>query len=420
MARRRGFFAEMQHQAAVRERDQQRAQAAATRDVQRRQREGERASAAAKRARDAAARGDARARAEAEREAKRLHIAAQEAEVESRNAQLQSLVSDIDNVLGFTLAVDDFVDLEDLRQIVQHPEFTSTHEKPLADPKPIAAPPEPPYLVPPAPTGLTSILKKRKHAEVARQAQLEYERRMDAWRAEAATIPMRQLEQMNQHQAAEADRAAKLAAARATYDEDCRKRESEAAEENARLDLLITSNQAGEKAAIEEYFCIVFGDSVYPDGINVDFEQSYKPELKELEVALSLPSPQDLPTARTYKYVKARDEITETSQTAKEQKDRYNSLVNAIVLRTVHEVWESDRLGHVATISLVAAIEHTDPATGRHVATPVAAVAVPRDEFESLDLAHVTPAETLKHLKAVVSPNAHALKPVDLSAGVRG
>ncbi len=420
MAKRRGFFAEMQHQAAVAERNQQRAQAAAIREAQRRQREAEQALAAAQRGQAAAVRSDARARAEAEREAKRLHLAAQEAEVEARNAHLQSLLTDIDSTLGFTLGVDDFVDLEELRQTAEHPSFSSEHENPVPPPPPAQAPPEPPYREPPAPTGLSGMFKKKAHAAAVQRARTEYDQMHQAWRAKVAAVPLLQLEQMNQHQAVDAERTAKLAADRAAYDEECRKREAEAAETSARLDDLIAKHQSCDKAAVEEYFSIVFGNSVYPEGINLDLEQSYKPAEKELEVALSLPAPEDLPTARSYKYVRARDEIAETGQTAKEQRDRYNGLVNAIVLRTLHEVWESDRLGQVNTISLIAAVEHTDAATGRQVATPVAAVAVSREEFESFDLAHVTPAETLKRLKAVVSANAHDLKPVDLSAGVRG
>jgi restriction system protein len=420
MGKRRGFFAEMQHQAAVAERNRQRAQAVQVREAQRQQREYERARAAAERARVAASRADARARAEADREAKRLHVAAQEADVESRNANLQSLLADIDNVLGFTLGVDDFVDLEELRQTAEHPGFTSQHSTPIPPPTAIHTPSEPILAEIPAPTGLSGIFKKKAHEEAVAKLRAEHEQRHARWREAAAAVPMRQLEQMNQHHAAEAERESKLAADRAVYDDQCRQREAEVAEANARLDALIAAHEAGEKDAVEEYFSIVFGNSVYPEGLTVDFEQSYKPADKELEVALSLPAPENIPAARSYKYVKARDEIAETSQTVKEQRERYNTLVNAIVLRSIHEVWESDRLGHVDTISLVAAVEHIDPATGRQTATPVAAVAVPRLEFENFDLANVTPAETLKRLHAVVSPNAHDLKAVDLSAGVRG
>lgn len=420
MGRRRGFFAELQHQAAVAERNRQRAQAAAIREAQRQLREAERALAAAERARIAAGRASTRAKSEAEREAKRLHIAAQEAEVESRNAQLQANLADIDDVLAFTLGVDDYVNLEELRQVAEHPPFTSPHERAIPAPAPITVPPEPAISEIPPPTGLTGVFKRKAHAAEMDKRRTWFEQAHAEWGEKAAAIPMRQLEQLSLHSAAEAERLQKLEADRGAYDARCQRREAEAADANARLDALIRGHEAGDKAAVEEYFNIVFGNSVYPDGVSVDFEQSYKPAEKELEVALSLPKPGDVPTARSYRYVKARDEIVETSQSAKEQRDRYNALVHAIVLRTLHEVWESDRRGYVDTISLIAAVEHTDPAIGRPAATPIVAVAARRDDFQSLDLAHVTPTETLKHLTAVVSPNPHDVRPIDVSAGLRG
>ena len=240
------------------------------------------------------------------------------------------------------------------------------------------------------------------------------------WQAEAAAVPMRQLEQATKHQAAETERQAKLAADETTYAAQSQERQAKVDTENAQLDAIIAALAVGEKAAVEEYFSIVFGNSVYPDPVNLDIEHSYNPAEKELEVAVGLPKPEDIPTVRAYKYTKARDEISETAQTAKEQRDRYTALVHAIVLRTLHEVWESDRLGHVDTIALTAGVEHIDPATGRPTTTPLVAVAAHRGDFESIDLAHVTPVETLKHLKAVVSKNPHALTPIELPDGVRG
>jgi len=74
----------------------------------------------------------------------------------------------------------------------------------------------------------------------------------------------------------------------------------------------------------------------------------------------------------------------------------------------------------VDSISLAGGVEHIDPATGQEAFTPLIAVAVDRQTFSNIDLARVTPAETLKHLNAVVSKNPHALAGIDTSAGVRG
>lgn len=420
MAKRRGFFAELQHQAAVADRDRQRVHAAAVREAQRRQREAERARAAAERAHQVAKRADVKAKAAAEREAKRLHVTAQEAQVEAMNAELESRLVDIDSVLSWTLDIDDHVDLEDLRQVAQHPPFSSPHQAPIPPPRPISAPPEPTFVEPSAPTGIGAVFGKKRHAQAVERTRAAFAQHHRAWQAEAAAVPMRQLEQVTKYQAVESERLAKLAADEAAYEAECQRRQSEVDQPNAQLDSLIARLQAGEKQAVEEYFGIVFGNSVYPDAINLEVEHSYKPVEKELKVGLGLPKPSDISGVRAYRYVKARDEITETVQSAKEQRDRYANLVHSIVLRTLHEVWESDRLGHVDTISLTAGVEHIDPATGRPTITPLAAVAAHRDDFESIDLAHVTPVETLKYLKAVISKNPHAMVPIDLPDGVRG
>lgn len=420
MAKRRGFFAELQHQAAVAERDRQRANAAATREALRRQREAERTRAAAERARNAAARADTKARAEVEREAKRLHVAAQEAEVESLNGDLESELADIDSVLSWTLSFDDHVDLDDLRQVPDHPEFTSPHQGARRPPLPITAPAEPTFVEPPAPTGMGAMFGKKKHAAAVESARAAFAQQHAAWQEKAAAVPMRQLDQMNKHQAAEAEREKSLAADRAAYDAECQQRQVEADASNAELDSLKARLGIGEKSAVEEYLAIVFGNSVYPDSVEIEIEHTYDPAEKELEIGLRLPQPSSIPAAKAYKYVKAKDEITSTAQSAKEQRDRYTTLVHTIVLRTLHEVWESDRLGHVQTISLTAGVEHIDPATGRPKTTPLLAVAADRATFEEIDLAHVTPLETLKHLKAVVSKNPHALAPIELTGGVRG
>jgi restriction system protein len=51
--------------------------------------------------------------------------------------------------------------------------------------------------------------------------------------------------------------------------------------------------------------------------------------------------------------------------------------------------------------------------------TPLVAVAVDRSTFEDIDLRRVAPAETLRHLGAVVSKNPHAFTPIKLAPGVR-
>jgi restriction system protein len=420
MGRRRGFFAELQHQSAVAQRERQRAQVAAVREQVRAQRDADRAFAAAQRAHIAAMRADEKAAAEAEREAKRLHVEAQESKVAAMNAGLEMLLSEIDNILKATLEVDDYVELEKLRKVAVHPPFESQYQYSLPPPAPIEAPPPPVFWEPGAPKGISALVGKKKHAEAVAAARLAFDHQYYQWQAYSASIPMRQLEQLTAHKSAEDERMRRLAAERARYDGECGLRQKEADVANAELDRLIRNYEASTPEAVSEYIGIVFGNSLYPEDFPWSVDYEFDQDTQELRVSLEFPPPDQIPTVRQYKYVKATDEITESLQPQKEQRDRYKSMIENMVLRTLHEVWESDRSGKVESISLAGGVQHADPATGQDVFTPLLAVAVDRRTFSSIDLARVTPAETLKYLKAMVSKNPHALVRVDTSAGVRG
>jgi restriction system protein len=419
MARRRGFFAEMAHQAAVAEKNRQRAQAVAVRAQAQRQREAERAQRQYEQALRAAERADSRAAAQLQREMKQAHIAAQEAEVERLNGELALQLSDIDNVLAATLEVDDHVDLETLRRVAEHPPSTSQHSTPIPAPAPIAVPAEPVFVAPEPPRGMSAVFGKKKHAEAVAAAQAAHAEAHAAWQQAAAAVPMQQLKQLSEHQQAEQAREVRLSADRARYDTECAARQVEVDESNAALDQLISGLQAGTPEAVEEYLGIVFGNSVYPAEWPWPPAHRHDADTGELTVDLRFPAPDDLPSTRAYKYVRASDEITTTAQTQKEQKDRYAALVANMTLRTLHEVWEADRGGKVTSISLTGSVAHVDPATGKDTATPLIAVAVDRATFEDIDLSRVAPAETLRHLGAVVSKNPWALMPITMSAGVR-
>lgn len=413
MARRRGFFAELAHQAAVAEKNRQRAQTAAVKDQTRRQREAERLRQQLERVtkREFIMQG---------KEERQLNIAAQEAEVDRLNGELALLLADIDDVLSATLGVDDHVDLESLRKSVKHPRFESRFSNPIPAPTPIQAPPEPVFYEPEPPRGVAAVFGgRKKHAEAVAAVHAHFVHAHQQWQQFAAALPMQQLAQLAEHKKAEETRKANLAADRIRYDEVSARRQREADEFNASLDELIGDLERGTPQAVEEYLSIVFGNSVYPTEWPWPPAYSYAADTKELTIQLEFPAPGDIPSLRQYKFVRAKDEITTTDQTQKEQRERYAALVNNMTLRTLHEVWEADRGRKVDSISFVGSVSHIDPATGKDTTTPLVAVAVDRRTFEDIDLRRVAPAETMRHLCAVVSKNPHALTPIKLSPGVR-
>jgi restriction system protein len=261
---------------------------------------------------------------------------------------------------------------------------------------------------------------KKKFQEELARAQAEFATAHWAWQTEAGQIPMRQFEQMEGHRKAEEVRRAQLEAEMATYRDECAQRQRKVDEDNAELDRLIQDLAAGKPDAVEEYIGIVLVNSAYPDGFPGVANYKYDAVAHELVVSLQFPSPDQIPSVKQYKYVKAKDEIAETPQTQKEQRERYSNVVNNMTLRTLHEMWESDHAGHIGTISLTGFVEHIDPATGKEVQTPLVALATERERFLDIDLSRVTPSETLRHLDANLSKNPHGLVGIDLGQGVRG
>jgi len=420
MARRRGFFAQMQQAAARAERDRKRRESASTKQALRVEREAARAKQAAQRAAVVASREQTAAARADEREAQRAYVEAQIAEAASRTTQAAEIVEEIDEVLAATLAVDDYADLAALKVQADRPPFQSHHATPNPPPAAITPPPEPGMPAVPAPKGLAGMLGKKKYAAEVAAATRWYQQAHQQWQAAVAAIPMQQLAVMQTHQHAEQERLTRVATDRDTYDRAQAERDAAAEAHNAELDELIDGLAHGHADAVEEYLGIVLNRSAYPEGLDVAEEIAYDPATHELTVHLTIPPKDAFPAVKSYKYQKSADQLVATPWSDRDQKARYLTFVQHVTLRTLHEVFEADREHLIGTVALDVGVRHIDPALGQDTVTTVAAAAVDRTEFARINLAEVTPAETLKHLHAVVSKDPFGYQPIPPLGGVRG
>lgn len=418
----RGFFAELNYQAQQAEKRKQaqlnaamRAHAAAQRASEKANRDYERARAAAARATDAQRRA-------AEKEAARLYVESRVADAEEMNADLASMLDEIDGLLAATLAVDDFVNLEEFKVTnVEHPPFDPG---PLGTPTPpmpeLVYPPEPPFVEPPAPSGLSGAFGgKKKHTEAVEQARAAHGAAVQQWRDQCAHMYNSYLSEQGMRRQQEADRVTKLAEAETAYQAECRQREADAEARNAEVTKLINDLAFDIPAAIEEYVGIVLSNSVYPECFPVSHEHQFDLATRELTLAVTVPEPSAVPAIKEYRYVKAKDDIAATMLPAKAQKDRYANAVWQVAVRTLHEVFEADRAAKIHSIALSVGVNRTAPATGLPETVPLVVVGADRETFTKFDLANVVPDATLAHLGAAVSKSPFDLTPADTSKGVR-
>ena len=337
------------------------------------------------------------------------------------NAQLEELADELESILAATLTVDDFVDLEEFRVTATHPPFPRADlEAPVPPVQPVSAPPEPAFAEPEAPTGIGGIFGKKRHAAAVAEAREAFEAEHEKWKAEAAAVPARQLKQIEQRDTREQQRLRELQAVRDSYQLECETRETEAAQANESLNALISGLAAGDHSAIQEYVGIVLSNSVYPEILSVQHEYNFDPDTRELELTVLIAPPDELPPEKSYRYVKAKDEIAPSALPKKDLKGRYASVVHQVALRTLHEIFEADSAARIETISLQVATDAKAPATGLLRRVIFVGVAAERDAFMAFDLHNVVPLATLEHLGAAASKNPYELVGIDEASGVRG
>lgn len=413
MGKRRGFLAEMQHQARLAEQRQR----AAARQQQAAVRKAQQAQRAADRAEAAAARATEQDRKRLAREAKEAHIAAKKAEVENLNLALSEHFNELDNILIDTLTVDDFVDLEALKIEVKHPSFPEAWLRiPIPEPTPIPDPAYPVRMPINPPKGLFG--KKKKLAEAQANAERDYQQACHNWQKTVEELPRQRVRQAEQHASEERARLQKLASAEKKYQSECAEREREAADHNDAIDRLIVGLGYGTIDAVQEYVGIVLANSVYPDSFPVQSQSYFEPETAEIALNVIVPDPDVISTVKSYSYIQKSDTIKPAHLSQKGLKDRYSHVVASVALRCVHEIFEADRREIIKRISLELGTHAVSPATGREEYVPFIALSVNRDKFGELDLSAVVPSAALQHLGASVSKNPYELVAADTS-GIR-
>ena len=106
------------------------------------------------------------------------------------------------------------------------------------------------------------------------------------------------------------------------------------------------------------------------------------------------------------------DEIRETVLSKADQKRRYNDAVHAVALRTMHEIFEADRVPWIDTISLSVRTVAVDPATGHDAEYVFVLAAAARETFAELNLRGVEPMAALIGLRAELAKNPFNLDSV--------
>ena len=142
---------------------------------------------------------------------------------------------------------------------------------------------------------------------------------------------------------AERDRQAAFAEAEAEHEKQVKAEAERVATRHAEVDSFRESYEQRNPEALVTYCSLVLAASQYPDAFPQQHKIAYVPESRQLVIEMDLPTFDVIPEQLEYRYVKAKDEIAAKARPAAQRKALYSRVVSQVTLRTVHEMFESDR-----------------------------------------------------------------------------
>jgi len=149
-------------------------------------------------------------------------------------------------------------------------------------------------------------------------------------------------------------------------------------------------------------------DEIIPKKWDVQFD----PESKTLLVDFALPTPDDIPTTKTVRFIASTGELKETEISAKDKKVFFDDLCFQLCLRTIHELFEADTFDHLQNIVFNGSTDSIDRSTGQQVHSTIISLMVCKEEFSGINLADVDPKACFKTLKGVSAASLVGLTPI--------
>ena len=357
---------------------------------------------------------DSRERDRSQKLAGKRHQEERKALAADRTTEAQQELEGLTSLLKATLAIDDTVDWESLKDKKPFPESNPSQPTPPQKSALPSIPKEPQstdskYL--PSLGLLDKLIASRKE-RLVKEKQALFAADHEAWLADVAEIK-------RAHSTALRAYEKMLAALREEHDKQiaawtARRGDylaSQAAAHTA-VDTKRAAYESNNPEAITEYCDLVLASSRYPDYFPQEFDLDYDSTVKTLIVDYQLPSPDDLPRLKGVKYAASQDEVEELFLTDAQAAKLYDDALYQVVLRSIHELFEADTVSALDAVVFNGIVTAVDRSTGKPVTACVLSLRANREEFASINLAQVNPKACFKSLKGVGSSKLHGLSPV--------
>ena len=331
-------------------------------------------------------------------------------------------LKEIDEILLFTLEIDDAINWEQLKDKTKF--STQSPEKELN--KLLSAVPKPSepssFELPKKPEIINfqpkfslwdNIFKSKKEAKIEQGNNL-FEQAIKDWEVKCRQTNEDNQNLKNEFQKEVSNYEKQIEKIKQKNIEDIKKWEKEKAEfisnqekTNAKVDSMKEMYLKLDPSSVIEYCDLVLNNSIYPESFPKSYEIDYNPESKILIVEYSLPSIEQLPTLNEVKVIKG--ELKEYHISDAQILKMFDATMYNITLRTIHELFEADVANAIDAISFNGWVNAINKATGKRENNCILSIQVKKAEFIEINLSQVEPKTCFKKLKGVGSSKLSGL-----------
>jgi restriction system protein len=349
---------------------------------------------------------------------------------EERTQDAQEKQKQIDDLLNHTPGIDDTVNWDSLKDTKKF-EVPNPKNKLKSVLSSMTQPPQPTFrelpkkpdkgLYEPQLSLVDKVLKSSKENKI-RQAETLYQDAMSNWRKAVDEINSFNINLKKEYEQKIKEREEKILTVNKHYDELEKEWETEKElfiknqkEYNDRIDKLKENYFSKNTDSVIPYCEIVLNNSQYPETFPNDFDLDYNSDNKLLIVDYFLPVPDDLPTLTDVKYTASKKELKESFLSGAQLLKIYDSAVYKITLRTLHELFEADKVGALEEIIFNGWVNAIDKATGKRVSNCIVTIQAKKIEFCEIALSNVDPKICFKNLNGIGSSklsNLTAVQPI--------
>ncbi|MCB0744887.1 MAG: restriction endonuclease [Ignavibacteriae bacterium] len=186
-------------------------------------------------------------------------------------------------------------------------------------------------------------------------------------------------------------------------------------QKNDKVDLLKAKYNENNESSIAEFHLQILEKIIYDPNFHKSITTDYNEENKILIIEYLLPTVEQFPETKEFRYIKTRNEYKEIKFSDRELDKLYNDIIYRLVLDLISISFENDLINVIKTIVFNGWTNAINKATGLNNKACVLSVVCDKSEFSKINLSEVDPKECFKSLKGISAnkiSNHTPIKPI--------